>query len=291
VGGRRGRARRARCPPGGLGGDGLLHERPARRGRRLTIELVAVEKRFGEGDGAVAALGPLDLHLDDAEVVALVGPSGCGKTTLLRVLGGLTAPTAGGVVADGREVWSDGRPDRETLSHLGVVFQEANLLPWFSVAENIALPLRLRGLGRAERRSEAERLCDLVGIAGFEDRRPSELSIGMRHRAALARALVVSPTVLLLDEPFAALDAITREAMNVELQRLWLARPCAALLVTHSITEAVFLADRVVSLSARPARVMAVTDVPFERPRPIELQHEPEFQQLVRSIRSYLTAA
>ena len=221
--------------------------------------------------------------------MALVGPSGCGKTTMLRVLGGLTAPTAGTVVADGRAVWSDGRPDREALSHLAVVFQEANLLPWFSVAENITLPLRLRGVDRAGRRAEATRLCELVGIAGFEEHRPSALSIGMRHRASLARALVESPRVLLLDEPFAALDALTREAMNVELQRLWLARRCTAVLVTHSITEAVYLADRVVSLSPRPARIVAITEVPFERPRPLDVQYEPEFQRLVRSIHSFLT--
>ena len=237
----------------------------------------------------MAALGPVDLELRDDEVVALVGPSGCGKTTLLRILGGLTAPTGGEVVADGTSVWSGDRPDRAALTKLAMVFQEANLLPWFTVAENIALPLRLHGLSRAERRAEAGRLCELVGIAGFERHRPAALSIGMRHRAALARALAESPRVLLLDEPFGALDAITREAMNVELERLWLARPCTAVLVTHSINEAVFLADRVVSLSARPAVVQAVTDVPFARPRPVELQHEPEFQALVRQVRAHLT--
>lgn len=220
--------------------------------------------------------------------MALVGPSGCGKTTLLRVLGGLTPPTAGDVQADGRAVWAGDRPDRAALTGLSMVFQEANLLPWFSVAENIALPLRLRSVGRVDRAEEARRLCDLVGIAGFEDHRPAALSIGMRHRAALARALVESPSVLLLDEPFAALDALTRETMNLELERIWLARPCTAVLVTHAISEAVFLADRVVSLSARPARVRAVTEVRFPRPRRLDLQHEPEFQELVRAIRAHL---
>ena len=221
--------------------------------------------------------------------MALVGRSGCGKTTLLRVLGGLTAPTAGDVVADGRPVWNGERADREALTRLAMVFQEANLLPWFSVADNIALPLRLRGMPKAQRRAEAVRLCELVGIAGFEDRRPTELSIGMRHRAALARALAESPRVLLLDEPFAALDAITREVMNVELERLWLSSPCTAVLVTHSITEAVFLADRVVSLSERPAQILNFAEVPFPRPRPVEVQHEPEFQRIVRTVRSYLS--
>jgi NitT/TauT family transport system ATP-binding protein len=208
---------------------------------------------------------------------------------LLRILGGLTAPSSGDVVADGRPVWQGDRADREALTKLAMVFQEANLLPWFTVADNIALPLRLRGMSKAERRAEAARLCELVGIAGFEHRRPNELSIGMRHRAALARAVAESPRVLLLDEPFAALDAITRDVMNVELERLWLSNPCTAVLVTHSINEAVFLADRVISLSERPAQVLNVVEVPFARPRPIEVQHEPEFQQLVRTVRSYLS--
>ena len=195
------------------------------------------------------------------------------------------------MLIDGQAIWNGERPERRALRDQAMVFQEANLLPWFSVEDNIALPLRLRGTRRAERRAEARRLCELVGISGFERHRPSALSIGMRHRAALARALVESPRVLLLDEPFAALDAITRETMNVELQRIWLTRPCTAVLVTHSITEAVFLADRVVSLSARPARVHAVTDVPFPRPRPMELQYEPAFQALVRTIHGHLDQA
>ncbi len=222
--------------------------------------------------------------------MALVGPSGCGKTTLLRILSGLTAPTAGEVLADGEPVWRAGRPDRTALRDLAMVFQDANLLPWFSVEDNIALPLRLRGARRSERLSEARRLCELVGIGGFERYRPAALSLGMRHRAGLARAVVESPKVLLLDEPFAALDAITREAMNVELQRILLARPCTAVLVTHSISEAVFLADRVVTLTTRPARVQAVTDVPFERPRVLDLQYEPAFTERVRTIRSALEA-
>ena len=252
-----------------------------------------MEKRFGAvgAAGEVAALGPVDLELCDGEMVALVGPSGCGKTTLLRIMGGLTAPTAGDVLADGVPMWRGDRPDRSALTQLAMVFQEANLLPWFTVEENVALPLRLRGVSRRERQAEARRLCGLVGIAGFESHRPEALSIGMRHRASLARALVESPRVLLLDEPFAALDAMTREAMNVELERVWLTRPCTAVLVTHSINEAVFLADRVVSLSARPAAVSAITEVPFPRPRPVELQHEPEFQSLVRQVRAHLATA
>ena len=248
-------------------------------------------KRFGTGNRAVEAVARVDLAVGPREVVALVGPSGCGKTTLLRVLAGLTPPTEGCVELDGRPVWSGGRADRAALSSVAMVFQEANLLPWASVEDNVALPLRLRGVGRAERRARARTLCELTGIGGFERRRPHELSIGMRQRAALARALIVEPRVLLLDEPFAALDAITRDAMDEELQRVWMARPTTAVLVTHSMPEAVLLADRVVSLSARPARVVGVVDVPFPRPRRLDLEHTTEFQGLLRTLRDRLRAA
>ena len=255
------------------------------------LELHRVEKRFGDGEGAVTALAPVDLVVEHDEIVAVVGPSGCGKTTLLRVLAGLTAPTAGEARIGDRPVWHEGRPDKAAVRDLAVVFQEANLLPWMSVEANVALPLRLRGVPRRERLARARELCELTGIGGFERRRPAELSIGMRMRAAMARGLISSPRVLLLDEPFAALDAITREALNVELERLWRGRPSTYVLVTHSITEAVFLADRVVSLTARPARVAGITDVPFPRPRPVELQHEPDFQDLVHKVRALLSGA
>ena len=255
------------------------------------LSLHGVTKRFGAGAGAVEAVAGVDLAIASREVVAFVGPSGCGKTTLLRVLAGLTAPTSGGVDLDGRPIWSGGRADRAALSSVAMVFQEANLLPWASVEDNVALPLRLRGVGRAERRERARALCALTGIGGFEARRPHELSIGMRARAALARALIVEPTVILLDEPFAALDAITRDAMDEELQRVWMARPTTAVLVTHSMAEAVLLADRVVSLSARPARVVGVADVPFPRPRRLDLEHTQAFQDIVRTLRDRLRAA
>jgi NitT/TauT family transport system ATP-binding protein len=236
-------------------------------------------------------LRDINLAIPRGAVVGIMGQSGCGKTTLLRVLAGLTPPTAGAVDLDGRPVWSDGRADRAALSSVAMVFQEANLLPWASVEDNVALPLRLRGVGRAERRDRARALCALTGIEGFEARRPDELSIGMRARAALARALIVEPRVLLLDEPFAALDAITRDAMDEELQRVWMLRPTTAVLVTHSMAEAVLLADRVVSLSTRPARVVGVVDVPFPRPRSLDLEHTPAFQDLVRTLRDRLRAA
>jgi NitT/TauT family transport system ATP-binding protein len=255
------------------------------------LELAGVTRRFGDGNDTVVALEPVDLAIEHDEVVALVGPSGCGKTTLLRMVAGLTAPSQGSIRVDGREVWADPRrPDRQALEQLGVVFQEANLLPWMRVEANVALPLRLRGVGRAERRERARALCRLTGIDGFGHRRPSDLSIGMRQRAALARAIIDSPKVLLLDEPFAALDAMTRESLNQELQRVHREQPCTTVLVTHSISEAVLLADRVVSLTARPGRVAGVTAVPFPRPRPLALQHTAEFQAVVREVRTLLEA-
>ncbi len=250
-----------------------------------------VDKVFGEGDGAVHALTAIDLEVEDGELVALIGPSGCGKTTLLRIVAGLTPPSTGEVQIGERDVWATGRPDPAAVGDLAVVFQEAHLLPWLSVVDNIALPLQVRGVDKAARRSRAEAMCSLVGIEGFGRHRPSELSIGMAQRAAIGRALIADPDVLLLDEPFGALDAITRDTMNLELQDVWLRHPSTCLLVTHSIAEAVFLADRVVCLSARPGRVAGETVVPFERPRVIDLQHTTAFQSVVRSIRSMLAEA
>jgi NitT/TauT family transport system ATP-binding protein len=255
------------------------------------VDLAGVEKRFGTGSRAVDALAPVDLAIEHEEIVALVGPSGCGKTTLLRIIAGLTAPTAGDVRVDGRPVWVGGRPNPAAVSELAVVFQEATLLPWMSVEANVGLPLRLRKVPRAEREARARALCDLTGIGGFEQRRPAELSIGMRQRAAIARGLIESPLVLLLDEPFAALDALTRESLNLELQRVWTEKPCTMVLVTHSISEAVFLADRVVSLTVRPGRVAGISEVPFARPRSLDLQHTPEFQGIVRHVRKFLDEA
>ncbi|HEU5082617.1 MAG TPA: ABC transporter ATP-binding protein [Acidimicrobiales bacterium] len=255
------------------------------------VELLGVAKRFDSRAGAVDALAPVDLQLEQGEVVAVVGPSGCGKTTLLRCTAGLTRPSAGTVRLHGRDLWAGRRPDAEAMRSLAIVFQDANLLPWLTVEDNVALPLQLRGVPRKERRRQAAELCERTGIGGFTRHRPRELSIGMRQRVALSRALVDSPRLLLLDEPFASLDAITRDAMNLELQRVLADSGCTGVLVTHSMSEAVFLADRVVSLSARPGRVVDVTAVPFARPRAMALQHTSGFQQLVHQLRCTLGEA
>ena len=255
------------------------------------VRLRGVSKRFGSRAGAVHALDPVDLEVPDGEVVALVGPSGCGKTTLLRAVAGLTAPTTGEVAIGGRPVWHGERADAGALGRLSLVFQDANLLPWLTVEDNVALPLRLRGVRRAERRQAAAHMCERTGIDGFARHRPRELSIGMRQRVALARALVDEPGLLLLDEPFASLDSITRDALNLELRRVLQASRCTCLLVTHSIAEAAFLSDRVVILSGRPGRIVRDERVPFGSERPMELQHTGEFQHLVQDLRTTLAAS
>jgi NitT/TauT family transport system ATP-binding protein len=252
------------------------------------IEIAGVAKTYDDDGAAVPALQPIDLAIRPREFVVLLGPSGCGKTTLLRMIGGLVRPSAGRLSIAGRDLWPDGRRDKGALAALGMVFQDANLFPWLTIEDNIALPLRLRGRAKAERRARAAALCRLVGIAGFERRRPRALSGGMRQRAAIARALSVDPRILLMDEPFGALDAMTRDQMNLELQQIHQASGCTTVLVTHSITEAVFLADRIVLLSPRPGRIDTVTDVPFARPRTIELQASPDFQAIVLALRQRL---
>ena len=252
------------------------------------IEIAGVTKTYGQGDTGVLALAPVDLTIRPREFVVLLGPSGCGKTTLLRMLGGLIRPTGGMLRIGSRSLWNDNERDKAALAELGMVFQDANLFPWLTIEDNIALPLRLRGMSKDERRAKAADLCKLVGISGFERRLPRQLSGGMRQRAAIARALSCDPHILLMDEPFGALDAMTRDQMNLELQRIQQASGCTVVLVTHSITEAVFLADRIVLLSPRPGRIESVIETPFARPRGIDLQSTPEFQSIAQHLRQQL---
>ncbi|GAB3151941.1 ABC transporter ATP-binding protein [Microbacterium neimengense] len=249
------------------------------------LRIRGVGRDFQTRAGVTHAVSGVDLDIQRGEFVALIGRSGCGKTTLLRMIGGLLAPTAGSIEVDGRHLWRDGRVEPSAVTRLGFVFQESNLFPWFSVLDNIALPLKLRGVGKAERRARAAELADLVGLKGFERSYPRELSGGMRQRAAIARSLSTEPDLLLMDEPFGALDALTRERMNLELQRIVLQTTSTVVFVTHDIPEAVFLADRVVHMTPRPGRIRQILTVPDAKPRDIELQTTPGFNDIVRSLR------
>lgn len=249
------------------------------------LRIRGVGRDFQTRAGVTHAVSGVDLDIQRGEFVALIGRSGCGKTTLLRMIGGLLAPTAGSIEVDGRHLWRDGRVEPSAVTRLGFVFQESNLFPWFSVLDNIALPLKLRGMGKTERRARAAELADLVGLKGFERSYPRELSGGMRQRAAIARSLSTEPDLLLMDEPFGALDALTRERMNLELQRIVLQTNSTVVFVTHDIPEAVFLADRVVHMTPRPGRIRQILTVPDAKPRDIELQTTPGFNDIVRSLR------
>lgn len=262
----------AASPPGAPGGV-----------PRLKIE--GVGRDFVTRSGTTHAVSGIDLEIELGEFVALIGRSGCGKTTLLRMIGGLLAPTAGTIEVDGNNLWRGSTVDSSAITKLGFVFQESNLFPWLSVIDNIALPMKLRGVGKEQRRARARDLADLVGLGGFEKSYPRELSGGMRQRAAIARALSTEPELLLMDEPFGALDALTRERMNLELQRIVLETKSTVVFVTHDIPEAVFLADRVVHMTPRPGRVRQIIPIDFPKPRDVDVQTTPEFNDIVRKLR------
>ena len=236
-----------------------------------------------KGRALVKALGGISLAIDNGEFVTIVGQSGCGKTTLLKILAGLLARSAGAVTLRGEPV--DG-PRRD----IGVVFQDPVLLPWRTVLDNVMLPVDVLRLDRGVYRKRATDLIELVGLGGFGDKYPHELSGGMRQRVALARALVHDPSLLLMDEPFGALDAMTREFMNLELLRIWQEAKKTVVFITHSIPEAVFLADRVVVMSARPGRITEIVDVDLPRPRDLDMMASDEFGVYTRKIRHLFDA-
>jgi NitT/TauT family transport system ATP-binding protein len=254
----------------------------------FAIEFHDVQKQFETRDGTVRALGCTNFQIRPREFVVVLGPSGCGKTTLLRLIAGLVRQSSGTIRVAGRDLWAGGKRDPSAVAELGMVFQDHQLFPWYSVSRNITMPLALRRVPKAARRMRAKELAGLVGIAGFEQRWPGELSGGMRQRVAMARALSTRPTLLLMDEPFGALDAMTREAMNLELQRIWRETGCTIVLVTHSISEAVFLADRIVLLSPRPGRIDCIRAVDLPRPRAFSIQTEPAFTRLCAELRERL---
>ena len=240
----------------------------------VAIDIDHVGKSFRLDDGReLTAIDSVDLKIGKGEFVALLGPSGCGKSTILRLVAALDTATKGRVVVEGTDPVALSRAHR-----LGVAFQDHALLPWLTVKQNIALPFKVAGKPIDHQR--IAQLLELVGLANFENARPRQLSGGMRQRVSIARALVLKPDVLLLDEPFGALDAVTRRHMNVELQRIWGEQKITTLLVTHSVEEALFLADRVVVMSGRPGRVIKTIDVPFARPRLPDVQRTSEFHHL-----------
>jgi NitT/TauT family transport system ATP-binding protein len=246
-----------------------------------SLEVRDVALTFHSALGERPALADVSLRLSPGEVVALIGPNGSGKSSLLRVIAGLILPDRGGVTLDGRAITE---PDAE----IGLVFQDPRLLPWRSVADNVTYPLELAGWPRARRDARLREVLARVDLEGMEWARPSQLSGGMRQRVALARALVLRPRLLLLDEPFSALDALTRERFNLELLDLWTDTGATILVVTHSIPEAIFLADRVVVLSTGPGRVVADLPVHIPRPRRIEALDDASVSPLARAIRQHL---
>jgi NitT/TauT family transport system ATP-binding protein len=233
---------------------------------------------FPERDGVLQALEDLSFSIDSQQFVCVLGPSGCGKSTLLRILAGLLSPTQGEVLFRGERLTG---PQR-----VGFVFQSANLMPWRTVLENILLPLELLSMPHPQALVKAQELVELVGLEGFEQSLPRDLSGGMAQRVAIGRALIHDPDLLLLDEPFGALDALTRERMGTELLRIWQARRKTVVMVTHSISEALFLADRVLVLSPRPGHLRLDLPVDLLRPRQEDVRYTAEFGELARRLRT-----
>jgi NitT/TauT family transport system ATP-binding protein len=243
------------------------------------ISVAGLTKRYPSQDGAtITALQEVDFNIAEGEFVTVVGPSGCGKSTLLKILAGILRRSSGLVHLAGKPI--DG-PSRE----VGVVFQSPVLLPWRTVLENVMLPVEIQKRPRAEYEARARDFLKLVGLAGFEGKYPRELSGGMQQRVGISRALVHDPSLLLMDEPFGALDAMTREQMNLELLRIWGESRKTVMLVTHSIPEAVFLADRVIVMTPRPGKIAEIIPVDLPRPRDLGVINSPEFGRYVAAIR------
>ncbi len=255
--------------------------------RHAVVELRNVGKEFGQTSrgGGVVALEDVELEIGPGEFVSLIGPSGCGKSTLLRIVGDLIQPSTGTVVVNGKSA-HQARVDRD----YGIVFQDSVLFDWRTVARNIGLPLELAGWSREKRKGRVREMLDLVELTGFESHHPWQLSGGMQQRVSIARALSFDPPLLLMDEPFGALDEMTRERLNLELLRIWQASGSTVVFVTHSISEAVFLSTRVVVMSPRPGRITGIVDVDLPQPRTFRTREEPRFAELIRDVRRVLRA-
>jgi len=262
-----------------------MTEREARASQVTSpvVRIAGVGKTFGDGGTAVTALDGIDLTIGSGEFVSLIGPSGCGKSTLLRLVGDLTAPTRGTIAVNGKPA-RRGRLDRD----YGMVFQAPVLMDWRTVTKNIELPLEIMGWRPADREARSAELMKLIELEGFEARHPWQLSGGMQQRVAIARALAFDPKLLLMDEPFGALDEMTRERMNLELMRIWGRTRTTVVFVTHSIPEAVFLSTRVVVMSARPGRIARIVDVDLPQPRTADTRETERYFELVTEVREAL---
>jgi NitT/TauT family transport system ATP-binding protein len=245
------------------------------------VELAGVTKKFPRGN--VTALQDIHLTVAPGEFVSLIGPSGCGKSTLLRVIGDLIEPTSGTITVNGKSA-RRARIDRD----YGIVFQDSVLFDWRTVSKNIALPLELLGWERAKRKARVDEMLELVELQNFGDHHPWQLSGGMQQRVSIARALAFEPALLLMDEPFGALDEMTRERLNLELLSIWQRMQATVVFVTHSISEAVFLSTRVVVMSPRPGRIAGTVDVDLPYPRTVETREEPRYFELVTQVRELL---
>ncbi|HWV83670.1 MAG TPA: ABC transporter ATP-binding protein [Hyphomicrobiaceae bacterium] len=253
---------------------------------RSANDVIAVDRlslTYGSAAGGVLALSDISFSIADKEFISIVGPSGCGKSTLLKILAGLLPPSEG-------QASLNGTPIKGARRDIGVVFQTPVLFPWRTVLGNVLLPADVQGLDKEKMRKRAMDLIRLVGLEGFENRYPRELSGGMQQRVGIIRALIHDPAILLMDEPFGALDAMTRETMNVELQRIWMESGKTVLFITHSTSEAVYLADRVIVMTARPGKIGDVFDVDLPRPRPLDIMNTEKFGAYVKRIRVALNA-
>jgi NitT/TauT family transport system ATP-binding protein len=245
------------------------------------VKLEGLTKTFPRGN--VTALQDITLSIEAGEFVSLIGPSGCGKSTLLRVVGDLVPPTTGTVEVNGKPA-----PRARADHDYGIVFQDSVLFDWRTVAKNVALPLELLGWDRARRKQRVDEMLRLVELTGFGDHHPWQLSGGMQMRVAIARALTFEPALLLMDEPFGALDEMTRERLNIELLEIWRRLGSTVVFVTHSISEAVFLSTRVVVMSPRPGRIAGIVDIDLPQPRTVDTREDPRYFELVTEVRELL---